>query len=61
MENNNKIIQDIESLYPADSSYTDTAEIGNKLLFEAISLNWRLMPIKILEDYRKLCLIEQNN
>lgn len=61
MENNNKLIQTIESLYPADSGYSDTAEKGRKMLLEAIYNNWRSLPTEILQDYANACIREDNN
>ena len=51
-------IQHIENLYPADSGYDDTAEIGRDLLAQAkreVS-GWRTEPTEILVRYAELCI-----
>ena len=57
--NRDEKIRDIENLYPADSSYTGTREVGRKLLFEAIAQSWRFLPDEILNNYHELCVIEE--
>lgn len=55
----NKAIQIIEGLFPADSEYPDTAEIGKKLLTQAKTKSWRDEPIDVLIRYANLCLQEE--
>jgi len=52
-------IQHIENLYPADSPYQDTSEIGKDLLIEAIGEYWRELPDNILIKYAELCLTKE--
>lgn len=56
--NREQAIQHIESLYPADSSYFETAKIGQELLEQA-RLNvqgWRQEPTDVLIEYAHLCI-----
>jgi hypothetical protein len=49
-------IEDIEALYPVDSEFPKTNEIGRKLLIMAIlKHNWRKLPEEILYSYAELC------
>jgi len=51
-------IRHIEALYPADSDYKDTAEIGRQLL-ERIKRevnDWRSEPNAVLVRYAELCI-----
>lgn len=51
-----QIIQGIENLYPIDSDFQKTNEIGEKLLMQAIKYSdWRSLPIDILREYLTLC------
>lgn len=53
-----KYIDTIRGLYPADSRYPDTAEIGRRLLLEAMektAFNWRDLPEDVLRIYAELC------
>lgn len=55
-------IQHIESLFPADSGYEDTAEIGQELLDRAkreVS-GWRTEPTEVLIRYAQLCIHRDN-
>lgn len=48
----------IGGLFPADSEYTDTAEIGRQLLERAKRevAGWRTEPDAVLIRYAELCL-----
>lgn len=48
----------IESLYPADSDYPDTAKVGQELLERAERdvAGWRTKPDAVLFRYAALCL-----
>lgn len=53
----------IESLYPADSEYDDTAEVGNELLRRAkreTMTSWRDLPDATLVRYAQLCIQRDN-
>ena len=55
-------IRFIETLYPADSQYQTTAEIGQRLLDQAkreVS-GWRTEPTEVLVRYAQLCIQEEN-
>lgn len=55
-------IETIRGLYPADSQYSDTAEIGRRLLLEAMNkagLNWRDLPEDVLRIYAEMCEREE--
>jgi len=57
-----KIIKIIEGLYPADSIYPETKEVGILLLKKAkidLYCNWRCLPKKDLIKYANLCLEEE--
>ena len=59
--NRQQAIADIEALFPIDSEYSSTNEMGKKLLLEAIeSCNWRKLPNEILFKYAELCQQEEN-
>lgn len=52
-------IRHIESLWPQDSEYKDTQEIGQYLLDiakEECGLSWRDEPESVLIRYAELCL-----
>ena len=53
-------IDTIEALYPADSAYEGTAEVGEKLLAQAKRevQGWRTEPTEILIRYAQLCVQE---
>lgn len=54
-------ISDIESLFPIDSSFPDTNEVGKELLMEAIEeSDWRDLPMDILALYHAKCVREEN-
>ena len=57
-----KAINEIEGLFPADAEYSDTAEIGQRLLEQARREinNWRNEPEAILFRYLELCQREEN-
>ena len=48
-------IQIIENLYPADSKFIDTAEVGRELLAKAMANCWWAEPTKVLLEYARLC------
>lgn len=53
------LISTINSLYPIDSGYSDTNEIGEQLLLQAIrQIGWRTLPVEILDEYARLCINE---
>ena len=56
-------IEVIESLFPADSQFIDTAEIGRKLLEQAKSevSGWRTEPTEVLIRYAELCISMEMN
>ncbi len=50
----------IDALYPTDSEFEGTNQIGAKLLAQAktevrVSLTWRNEPTKVLVRYAELC------
>ena len=48
----------ITNLWPADSEYEDTAEVGQEFLAQAIQEalpDWREMPLAVLEAYARKC------
>lgn len=51
-------IRNIEDLYPADSRYEDTAEVGRQLLEQAKHevCGWRTEPTEVLIRYAELCI-----
>ena len=49
-------IDTINDLYPADSPYNETQEIGQKLMLKAIAMTWRELPDETLKQYARLCL-----
>jgi hypothetical protein len=53
-----KAIETIELLYPADSQYPDSAQIGKGLLLQAQDEvnNWRNEPTPVLIRYAQLCI-----
>ncbi len=56
--NREQAIANIEGLYPADSQYIQTAEIGKKLLEQAKMevQGWRNEPTEVLIRYAQLCM-----
>jgi hypothetical protein len=54
-------IHTIKALYPIDSQFQDTSEVGKKLLIEAIEeSDWRDLPVEILSLYAAKCEYEHN-
>lgn len=51
----------IQPLFPADSQYLSTADIGRRLLDQARRdcNNWRHEPLDVLERYAQLCIEEE--
>lgn len=57
-----RIIQDIEALFPIDSDFPGTNKTGEQALIEAIKRhNWRDLPENILSEYRELCIAVDNH
>lgn len=57
--NRNTTIRDIESLYPPDSEYADTAEVGRRLLVQAIlEKDRRDLPDDFLLSFLEYCKTE---
>jgi len=56
--NREQAISNIESLYPIDSQYEATREMGEKLLAQAKREceGWRNLPDAILFRYAELCM-----
>ncbi len=55
------LISDIEGLFPIDSSFESTNDVGERLLLEAIrESDWRDLPTDILALYRAKCVSEDN-
>ena len=57
-----RAIRHIESLYPPDSEYPDTAAIGRELLEEA-KLNagsWRNEPTEVLVEFARLAIARES-
>lgn len=49
-------IATIEALYPIDSRYPKTSEIGKRLLMQALKhYDWRKLPMDLLRRYAELC------
>jgi hypothetical protein len=55
-------ISTIEALFPVDSDYPDTREVGERFLEQAKREceNWRNLPDNILFRYADLCQQEEN-
>ena len=54
-------IDSIESLFPIDAPFEKTAQIGERLLMEAIrESDWRDLPEDILSLYAVKCEREEN-
>ena len=60
--NRDQAIDTIKALYPADSEYPDTAEIGQKILEQAKRevAGWQTEPTEVLIRYAQLCIQEEN-
>ena len=58
-----KAIQIIESLYPPDSQYDDTAEIGCNFMVIAIlnAGSWRELPEPVLQKMAELCIYAEKS
>ncbi len=54
-------IQEIEGLFPVDSQYEKTNEVGEKLLAQAKrEINgWRTEPTGVLIRYAELCIAKE--
>jgi hypothetical protein len=59
----NRLIAQIEPLYPPDCEYPDTCAIGRQLLVQAQeeAKNWRDEPLPILRRFAQLCIEEERN
>ena len=55
-------IQQIEGLFPTDSQYEKTNEVGERLLAQAKRevAGWRTEPTEVLIRYAELCIAEEN-
>ncbi len=55
-----RAISTISALFPADSEYEKTREIGIRLMEEAKrrTNNWRNLPDETLFEYERLCIEE---
>ena len=56
-------IATIEELYPIDSQYPDTNEVGRQLLLESIqeaNFNWRDLPEEVLAIWSRKCVEKEN-
>lgn len=51
-----KCIDIIKTLYPPDSGYAQTAEIGQKIMLEAIASQWKELPLEVLNTMAQLCM-----
>lgn len=66
---NQRLINIIQGLYPADSGFSDTEKIGKALLEDSMheaNFNWRDLPEGVLKIYAEKCetlekLKEQND
>ncbi len=59
--NKQNFIETVESLFPIDSKFMVTSEIGKRLLMEAIEeSNWRDLPREILSLYAAKCERKDN-
>jgi len=60
--NREEAIATIEALYPVDSQYSETNEIGRKLLQQAKEEvdNWRNESSEVLIRYAELCQDMEN-
>ncbi len=59
-----ELVSTIEGLYPIDSEYDDTKEVGEMLLTEAIQdvfFDWRDLPQEVLVKYAELCIDRDNS
>jgi len=45
-----KLIDTITMLYPPDSEYTDTAEVGIEIVEEIVARRWRELPDDFLQE-----------
>jgi hypothetical protein len=60
--NKDQAIHIIEALFPADSNFQDTAEIGLKLFNQAcdeVQKSWRDESEELLIRYAQLCIEEE--
>lgn len=62
MDIREQAIANIEGLFPADSQYEQTREIGKRLLEQAKMevQGWRNEPTEVLISYAELCIAEEN-
>lgn len=64
MTQKERYIDSIRGLFPADSQYQGTAEIGRRLLLDAMDkagFNWRDLPEDVLRIYADMCERENIN
>ena len=57
------VIRSIEELYPPDSEYDDTAEIGQRFLLSAVmnKMDWRELPLNVLIEMNQFCIRLENS
>jgi len=54
-------ISQISALYPPDSGYADTAEIGMQDMLAAIASHWRSLPVDVLEEMARTQIARDNS
>jgi hypothetical protein len=57
--NKDEAINHINQLYPIDSQFTDTNEVGKQLMVEAmeeVGFDWRTLPEPVLIRWAEKCL-----
>ncbi len=60
MTKREKAIITIHGLYPPDTQWDDTNEIGQRLLKQAKINTWKNEPDEVLFEYARLCEIEND-
>lgn len=53
----------IKGLYPSDSQYPETNEVGKQLMLESMDeakFDWRDLPIHVLVRYAEKCMAKDN-
>lgn len=61
-EERERLIQNIEGLFPPDSDFIETAKVGQRLLDQAERdvATWKTKPIEVLRRFSLLCEHEDN-
>jgi len=54
LDNRDSAIETISCLYPPDSEYEDTRELGREDLLAALCSEWRCLPLPVLEYMAKV-------